>query len=113
DSAAADDLVQATWLKAHLARTRFHVQGSSPDGAVQAWYFTIARNLAIDHLRAQGRERRHRDRDDDSGRDRLAELPSDLPTSEDLQVSEAEAQEITSRVRDALAQLPAGQREIV
>lgn len=114
DTAAADDLVQATWLKAHLARARFQVQGASPDGAVQAWYFTIARNLAVDWLRAQGRERRHREPGDDGGeRDRLAEIPSDLPTAEELEIGEAEAQEITSRVRDALAQLPAGQREIV
>jgi RNA polymerase sigma-70 factor (ECF subfamily) len=115
DTAAADDLVQATWLKAHLARDRFHVQGASPDGAVQAWYFTIARNLAVDHLRAQVRDRRRREpgEPEDGERDRLAEIPSDLPTAEELEIGEAEAQEIASRVRDALAQLPAGQREIV
>lgn len=114
DTAAAEDLVQATWLKAHLARARFHVQGASPDGAVQAWYFTIARNLALDHLRAQVRERRRREPGEpDPERDRLAELPSDLPTPEELEIGAAEAQEITSRVHDALAQLPEGQREIV
>lgn len=115
DTAAADDLVQATWLKAHLARARFQVQGTSPDGAVQAWYFTIARNLAVDWLRAQVRERRRREpgAGDAGERDPLAEIPSDLPTAEELEIGEAEAQEITSRVRDALAQLPAGQREIV
>lgn len=112
DPSAAADLVQATWLKAHLARDRFEAHGADPDDAVQAWYFTIARNLALDHLRAQGRERRRREGDAED-RDVLAELPSDLPTAEDVRVSEAEAQEITARVRDALAQLPAAQREIV
>jgi RNA polymerase sigma-70 factor (ECF subfamily) len=114
DTAVADDLTQATWLKAHLARARFQVQGTSPDGAVQAWYFTIARNLAVDHLRARTRERRRRDAGDPDGeRDLLAEIPSAMPSMEELQIGEDEAQEITSRVRDALAQLPAGQREIV
>lgn len=112
DSAAADDLVQATWLKAHLARARFEVRGPSPDGAVQAWYFTIARNLALDHLRGQGRDRRRREPDDPT-RDVLDGIPDDLPTAEEAQVSRAEAQEITDRVQSALSQLPASQREIV
>ena len=112
DSAAADDLVQATWLKAHLARERFEVRGPGPDGAVQAWYFTIARNLALDHLRGQGRERRRRE-DDGPESDLLAGLPDDLPTAEEAQIGRDEAQEITARVQAALAQLPASQREIV
>lgn len=112
DPTAAADLVQATWLKAHLARARFQVPGADADGAVQAWYFTIARNLAVDHLRAQGRERRRRD-DGDPARDAVAEIASDAPSAEDVRVSAAEAEEIASRVRDALAQLPAAQREIV
>lgn len=112
DGAAADDLVQATWLKAHLARDRFEARGPGPDGAVQAWYFTIARNLALDHLRGQGRERRRRE-PDDPAHDTLSELPDGLPNAEELQVGRAEAQEIAERVQVALARLPAGQREIV
>ena len=51
DSATAEDLLQATLLKAHLARDGFVVRGSHADAAVQAWYATIARNLALDTLR--------------------------------------------------------------
>lgn len=105
DSAAADDLVQATWLKAHLARERFEVRGPGPDGAVQAWYFTIARNLALDHLRARARERVH------------ASLPDDvadaMPTVEEERVGSEEAHALKTRLHAALTRLPAGQREIV
>lgn len=112
DTAAADDLVQATWLKAHLARERFEVQGPSRDGAVQAWYFTIARNLALDWLRGQGRERRRREPGDD-GRDALEALADADPSPEAAQVDRAHEREIADRVQAALAQLPHSQREIV
>src|SRR5690606_3531075 len=55
DPIAVDDLLQLAMLKAHIARDRFELQISDPDGAVQAWYFTIARNVAMDHLRQQKR----------------------------------------------------------
>ena len=104
DSAAADDLVQATWLRAHLARERFEARGPS-DGAVLAWYFTIARNLALDHLRARARERVH------------ASLPDDvadaMPTVEEERVGSEEAHALKTRLHAALTRLPAGQREIV
>jgi RNA polymerase sigma-70 factor (ECF subfamily) len=112
DSAAADDLVQATWLKAHLARERFEAQGPSRDGAVQAWYFTIARNLALDWLRGQGRERRRRE-PDDGNRDPVAQLADADPTPEAQHLDRAREQEIADRVQAALAQLPQSQREIV
>lgn len=112
DSAAADDLVQATWLKAHLARARFEPQGPSRDGAVQAWYFTIARNLALDWLRSQGRDRRRREPDDAAG-DPIDRLADGDPTPEALHVERAREQEIADRVQAALAQLPQSQREIV
>lgn len=112
DAATAEDLVQATWLKAHLARGRFLAHGPSPDGAVQAWYFTIARNLALDHLRGQGRERRRREPGDPE-RAGIEAIPDALPTAEDLHIDAGEAEEIAARVQAALAQLPASQREIV
>jgi len=105
DSAAADDLAQATWLRAHLARERFEARGPHVDGAVLAWYFTIARNLALDHLRARARERVH------------ASLPDDvadaMPTVEEERVGSEEAHALKTRLHAALTRLPAGQREIV
>ncbi len=112
DSAPAEDLLQATLLKAHLAREGFVVRGPHPDAAVQAWYSTIARNLALDHLRGQVRDRRRRAA---PGGDRAppAEPPADLPSIEEGQAHRDTATEIADRVHNALAQLPAAQREIV
>jgi len=112
DSATAEDLLQATLLKAHLAREGFVVRGPHPDAAVQAWYSTIARNLALDHLRGQVRDRRRR-AEPGEDRDPVAELAADLPSIEEWQVDRDTATEIADRVHNALAQLPAAQREIV
>ena len=104
DSAAADDLVQATWLRAHLARERFEARGPS-DGAVLAWYFTIARNLALDHLRARARARVHAGLRDD--------VADEVPTVEEERVGSEEADALKTRLHAALARLPEGQREVV
>lgn len=114
DSATAEDLLQATLLKAHLAREGFVVRGSHADAAVQAWYTTIARNLALDHLRGQVRDRRRRaDNRSDQDMDPVEEIAADLPSIEEWQVDRDTAEEIATRVHAALAQLPAAQREIV
>jgi RNA polymerase sigma-70 factor, ECF subfamily len=112
DVATAEDLLQATLLKAHLARDGFVLRGVDPDASVQAWYATIARNLALDHLRAQVRERRRRD-DGTPDDDPIAALPTDLPSLEEWQVDRDTAAEIAQRVHTALDKLPAAQREIV
>lgn len=112
DAATAEDLLQATLLKAHLARGGFVLRGADPDAGVVAWYATIARNLALDHLRGQARERRRRD-DGGPEQDPVEALPTDLPSVEEWQVDRDTAAEIAGRVHAALAGLPAAQREIV
>jgi RNA polymerase sigma-70 factor (ECF subfamily) len=111
DEAAVDDLVQLTLLKAHLARDRFALQGGDPDGAVQAWYFAIGRNVAMDFLRE--RYRGDRRRADGSANDGLAALPDPELDAEALGERAEEEAEIALRVREAIARLPEGQREVV
>jgi RNA polymerase sigma-70 factor (ECF subfamily) len=108
DEATVDDLLQLTFLKAHLARERFYVQGNDPDGAVQGWYFAIARNVALDHLRSRSRQDRRRV---DQGPD--LELADALGTIEGHITDREIADEIVEHVREAIAQLPTSQREVV
>jgi RNA polymerase sigma-70 factor (ECF subfamily) len=112
DEAAVDDLAQLTLLKGHLARDRFVLPGGDPDGAVQAWYFAIGRNVAMDFLRERYRgERRHAEAGAEG--DGVAELADAGPDPEALgERIEAEAA-IVERVREAIALLPQGQREVV
>jgi RNA polymerase sigma-70 factor (ECF subfamily) len=113
DEATVDDLLQLTFLKAHLARERFHVQGNDPDAAVQGWYFAIARNVALDHLRSRSRLDRRRvelEREDE-GPD--LELADALGTIEQFITDREQADEVVEQVREAIAQLPASQREVV
>lgn len=112
DEATVDDLIQLTMLKAHLARERFELRGGDPDGAVQGWYFAIARNVAMDSLRKRGRRQKRvvRSVEGESG---LTEVADTAPSVEEVAtVSETEA-EIVDRVREAISRLPAGQREVV
>lgn len=113
DEPTVDDLLQLTFLKAHLARERFAVQGSDPDGAVQGWYFAIARNVALDHLRSRSRQDRRRvDLERADGGPDL-ELADALGTIEQHITDRERADEVVEQVRQAIAQLPASQREVV
>ena len=51
-AAEADEVFQETWMRIVSARDRFSPQGA----AWRTWAFTIAHNLAMDRLRASGRE---------------------------------------------------------
>jgi RNA polymerase sigma-70 factor (ECF subfamily) len=46
-----DDVVQAAFLRAHVARGRY----LRAPGGVTAWYLAIARNTALDHRRRRAR----------------------------------------------------------
>ncbi|MEX1361622.1 MAG: sigma-70 family RNA polymerase sigma factor [Nannocystaceae bacterium] len=112
DEAAVDDLVQLTLLKAHLARDRFELQGGDPDGAVQGWYFAISRNVAMDYLRSKyrGDQRRVSSEADANVVEGLADAE---PNAEQVGEAVERQAEIVERVREAISQLPPGQREVV
>ncbi len=114
DEPTVEDLIQLTMLKAHLARDRFELQGGNPDGAVQAWYFAIARNVAMDHLRKQyRRDKRLRKAGESDGVDPVAALVDETPSIEHLGITREAEQSIIEQVQTALAKLPASQREVV
>ena len=114
DDASVDDLVQLTLLKAHLARERFVLQGSGdPDGAVQAWYFAICRNVTMDFLRTRYRGESRKAAPSPDGQDPVASLPDAGPNPEELGQAVEREDEIVEAVRNAIAQLPPGQREVV
>jgi len=112
DDSVLDDVVQMTLLKAHLARHRFVAAPGDPDGSVRGWYYTIGRHAALDLARKTSRQRaREVDLDAVGGVDRILE---DAMPSPDAMLSEDEqAREVMSRVRSAISELPAGQREVV
>jgi RNA polymerase sigma-70 factor (ECF subfamily) len=115
--AAVEDLVQLTFLKAHLARDRFEVRGDDADASVQAWYFAIGRNVCMDHLRQRYREdqrtQRTRGGDGDTGRDPIAELADPAVSLEQLGMDTQTHDDVIAAVRAAIAALPATQREVV
>ncbi|WP_433931206.1 RNA polymerase sigma factor [Sorangium cellulosum] len=94
----AGDLTQETFLRMHRARSTF-----ARGGAVTPWAYAIARNVYLDHTRAE----RHRSAE---------RLPSD-PGAEppDTRGADAEAIAMASQtaraVERVLASLPAAQRE--
>jgi RNA polymerase sigma-70 factor (ECF subfamily) len=83
DAAAADDLVQSTFIAAYRAASRFRAGGRA-----RPWLYGIAANLTRSHARGEGRRIRalsafaslHRDEPavsiDPADRDRIARLPA-------------------------------------
>ena len=96
DPAQADDLTQETLAralqKAHQIRDPERIDG---------WLFSVLHNCWRDHLR--------RRRPEPLGEDAEEELETAEPGPEELGVSD----EIGTRVRTAIAGLPAGQRQVV
>ncbi len=99
-AAAADDLVQETFLQVHLAADSF-----DPKRSFKPWLYTIAANKARDWLRARGR-RPTQSLDtvpgDSEGPSPAAQLEgADTSTSESLQ-----SEEQRQRVRETIEQMP-------
>lgn len=96
DGALAEDVLQQTLLKMHVARGTF-LTGA----AVMPWAYAIARRLFIDNLR---RGRREVLAPTDEPRD--AEVSADAPAADEL----VAASELALRLEVELARLPEAQR---
>lgn len=104
--ASVEDLLQVTMMRAHLARTRFEPPAPDAGAAVLAWYCAIARNVARAWLAESGR--------------RMVPTADEafeaLPAAGDPEHDRIEAdgrEAAVDSLNDALAQLPAGQRELI
>jgi RNA polymerase sigma-70 factor (ECF subfamily) len=100
DPAAAQDLFQETWLK---VITRIHRYDESRP--FEPWLFTVARNLALDHLRKASPD--SLDEPSESGEPRVARLGAKEPGSLD-RLLERERQSLLER---RLEELPPLYRE--
>ena len=97
---AAEDAMQDAYVKIWRNADRYRVTGHSP----MTWLITIARNTAIDRLRAR------RDHDDmDGAGDRDLRLATSGPTPEQSALAASEAR----RVRDCLDELRDDRRAAV
>ena len=96
DRPTAEDLLQETFLRVYLHRETYR-----PTAAFRTWLFTIARNLAFDHLRRGGIAW-----ENPADKDQFAEIPDASPSP----LRHVEAAE---QLEDALRQLPPGQREVL
>jgi RNA polymerase sigma-70 factor (ECF subfamily) len=112
DRYAIEDLLQTTFLKAHLARTRFSVEyDDNQDRAVSTWYAAIARNTTTDYLRRTGRSKIGlANQEDESWLESRADL---RPNMEEIRMEAEEKNRILSWLADAIARLPQAQREVI
>ena len=96
---ALDDVVQETLITVHRVRHTY-----DPTRSYDAWLSAIASRRAIDALRSGGRRERRELHD---------EFALDLHPDRDDASADAERRQQARRLREAIAQLPPGQREAV
>jgi RNA polymerase sigma-70 factor (ECF subfamily) len=103
----AEDLFQETFVRVVRSLGEFH-----PDASLSTWIYTIARNLALDHLKAR---RRHRevalDSEASEDRGRVIYFKDVLRSGAAEPGERAEATEAERRVAGALAGLTPAKRE--
>ena len=95
-----EDALQTTLLKLHASRARYH-RGAP----VLPWVLTIARNVALDHLRS--RASKEKSLDDETA----ARIPD--REEEPLLWRQEDEREVMEAVQNAVDQLPASSREVV
>lgn len=98
----AEDLFQQTWL-----RVTERISSYSPERSFEPWLFSLAHNLAIDHLRRYRPE--SLDEPIPSGQTREELLPAAGPSA----LEKLLAGERKSWIADAMTELPVVYREVV
>ena len=105
--AEAEDLFQSTWI-----RVAERIGQYDPNRSFEAWLFTLARNLAIDHLRRIRPESLDEPLgDSDAGA--VETGMSRLRSSEPGAYERVASQERSSRIGESLDALPVVQREVL
>lgn len=111
-TADLDDLVQAAFMRAHVARARYCADEGYKGGVV-AWYLAIARNTALDYLRRRNRanSRHHRLRNFLESADPATRGETETP--EVVRIKHEVRVEREEQVHDALAALSTKDRELL
>jgi RNA polymerase sigma-70 factor (ECF subfamily) len=107
NSAAAEDLVQETFLQVHLAAGAF-----DPSRTFKPWLYTIAANKGRDHLRARGRRPTH-SLDASSGGEDSPAIGGLLPAADADAVEHVADEEQARLVRATIDQMPEPQRLVL
>jgi RNA polymerase sigma-70 factor (ECF subfamily) len=100
DSAAAEELVQETFLRVHRARERYQ-----PDARFSTWLYTIATRLALNELRRPARRALHARLP--GGED---DAPLEIAAEEIAPEGRVDARRRGGALEEALAALPERQR---
>jgi RNA polymerase sigma-70 factor (ECF subfamily) len=104
DQLAAEELAQDVFINVWRSRARW-----VPTAKVRTWIYRIAHNLWIDHIR---RQRRHLSLDATIDQDDSLRLVDLLPAPATAPDREERDRSIRDRIRQALGDLPDGQREV-
>ena len=104
EPATAEDLFQQTWLRVAEKIRQYDARRN-----FDAWLFTLARNLAIDHQRRFVPESLDEPADEARGGSRAEQLPSSQPSA----LHRAMEQERSQRLARAMAELPVMYREVL
>ena len=102
EPATAEDLFQQTWL-----RVVEKIRSYNPQRSFEAWLFSVARNLAIDHLRKYKPE--SLDEPTATGETRAEKVAADGPTAQEAVI----VRERSSRLAETLGELPVIYREVL
>jgi RNA polymerase sigma-70 factor (ECF subfamily) len=101
DSAAAEELVQETFLRLYRARERYE-----PEARFSTWLYTIATRLALNELRRPRHQSPHKSTDEVEGDAPALVLAHPGPRADDV----VHARRVGRQVEGALAALPERQR---
>lgn len=113
DPALVEDLVQQSFLRAHVNRARLTELELDANHTIEGWYLTVARNVMLDAVRSRARTRRREATL--IARSELEGLGcSTTPvTPEEAHLQREEDEHRRAWVREAVRRLPRGQREVI